>query len=501
MSEMHFELDGPSEFEPSDNVVKDIIECLNKNDVDQAASLVAASDAEVGNMLIRKARSAANRELWKKLTILFGTVRDSKRAATCAEAVGDTGMAAGFYEAAYDWIEAAETYKKAGMLDKAAEMYERGLAFDKAASIYLETKNYLRSATCHAKAGNNYHAGHLYMKVGRYEQAVAVLQKVDRLQRKFVEASMLLGRFFEKTGNTAMAVERYKEVVQSRHLNADTVEVHHRLAVVLTKENKLDKAEQLWKDVLKVDPNHKGAIDSLKLLSSHSASSRPPKARVSMMPPDNSFPPPPVTGVSTRSSTPPGHRIRVENTPAGGSVPPPLILPGETVAPGVIEPVAKAVKKQKKPASVVIMRGDFDVFRKMPIFSELSLDELRLVHTLADRVTFNTGDILIEQNQPGENLFVIISGVVKVELITKDKKPVEVAVLGMGASLGEMSMVDEAPASARVTAIEPVAAFSFPFDRFRVHLKADSRSSLKIMRVLCRILSLRLREANLTISG
>ncbi|MCP4680000.1 MAG: cyclic nucleotide-binding domain-containing protein [Deltaproteobacteria bacterium] len=470
MYEVEFEFDGSGKFKPSGNVVKVIIEHLKKNNIDQAASLVAASDAEVGNMLIREAESGASRELWKKLATLFGTVRDAKRAAACAEAVGDAEMAAGFHEAAYDWIEAAETYKKAGVHHKAAEMYERGLAFDKAASVYLESKNYLRSAACYARAGNNYRAGYLYMKVGRYEQAVEVLQKVDRLQKEFIETSILLGRFFEKMGNTAMAIERYNEVVQSRHLDEDTVEVHHRLAVVLAKENQLKKAQQLWKGVLEVDPNHKGAIDGLKLLAGQAAPSRPPQARVSIF-------------------------------PSGSNDPPPLILPGDTAAPGVIAPTEETAPKKKRPASVVIMRGDFDAFRKLPIFAELSLEELKLVHTLADRVAFSPGDVLIEQNQPGENLFVIISGKVRVELISKGKKPIEVAVLGMGASVGEMALVDEAPTSARVTAIEPVTAFGFPLERLRVHLKTDSRSGFKIMRVLCRILSLRLREANLTISG
>jgi CRP-like cAMP-binding protein len=150
---------------------------------------------------------------------------------------------------------------------------------------------------------------------------------------------------------------------------------------------------------------------------------------------------------------------------------------------------------------MVGVRGDFDVLRSLPIFSDLSLDELRAVHTLADRVSFAPGEVLIEQDQPGAALFVLVGGEVKVEVIQPGKAPLEVAALGAGASLGEMAMVDQAPASARVTAVEEVSAFSFALDRLDSHLKTDPRVGYKVMRVLGRILSTRLREANRALAG
>ncbi len=467
--EFEFDSDGKGEFRPSSNVVQVITNCLKQDDIKQAASLLAAADSEIADMLIHEAESGASKELWRRLAKLFGSVRDAGRAARCAEAVGDPQMAAGFHEAAYDWLNAAKTYQQAGILPKAAEMYERGLYFDKAAAVYLQSKDYLRAAGCYTKAGANYHAGHLYMKVGRYEQAVEVLQKVNRTQKFFMEASTLLGRFFEKTGNIAMAIERYMEVVHSKPIEVATVDAHHRLAVLLTNDGKLNEAASLWKAVLEIDPNHKGATDSLKLLTG--------KVRPSMPPP-------------SRPSRP--------SSPKSENEPPPLVLPGDE-SPPPAKPKFKP-KPKPKPASVVLLREDFDVFRALPIFSELSLEELRMIHTLAERTTFKPGQVLIEAESPGDSLFVIASGKVKVELISKGKAPVKVATLGQGASIGEMSLLDEAPASARVTALESVTAFSFPTDRLRTHMAAAPRVGYKIMRVLSRILSLRLREANLSLA-
>ena len=135
------------------------------------------------------------------------------------------------------------------------------------------------------------------------------------------------------------------------------------------------------------------------------------------------------------------------------------------------------------------------------MFGDLTLEELRAMHTLADRATFKTGDVLIDQGRPGSALYVLSSGKVVVEVLAEGKPPRQVATLGQGAALGEMAMVDEAPTSARVTATEPTTAFRFPLDRLSTHLATDPRAGFKIMRYLGRILSVRLREANRVLAG
>jgi len=453
--EIEFEFDegGTGEFKPTGNVVQVITGHLKQGQIDQAASLLAASGPEVGDRLIEEAEIGASKELWKRLAKLFGTARDVARAAKCAAATGDHELAAGFCEAAYEWGLAAAEYRAAGNLAKAAEMHERELEFDKAAAAFHEAGDHLRAADCYARSGAYYHAGHLYMRMGRYEQAVEVLQRVERMEKWYAESSTLLGQFFEKTGNSKAAAQRYAEVVRTRPIDSTTVEAHHRLATMLAEFGRHDQARQLWGGVLGLWPEHPGAVEGMKLL--------------------------PAKGGTTGAAAPAS--VVAEEAP--------LVLPGDDAA-------------QEEPESTIVgVREDFDVLRGLPIFSELSLDELRAVHTLADRVSFAADEVLIEQDQEGRALFVIVSGQVKVEVETAGKPPIEVARLGMGASLGEMAMVDQAPASARVTAVEEVSAFRFPLDRLDSHLQTDPRAGYKVMRVLGRILSTRLREANRALAG
>ena len=437
--EIEFEFSGErgGSFKPSGNVVEAILDYVRRGDNENAAALLAASGSDVGDRLIREAEIGASGQFWRRLAQVFAAARDVGRAARCVEAIGDHEAAAGFHEAAYDWPRAAEAYRAAGNSRKAGEMYERALEFDKAAPLYYEAGENLRAAECYARAGAYYHAGHLYMRLGRYEQAVEILQRVDRMQRWFAESSALLGRFFEKTGNEEMAMEHYAAVVRSRPLDEATLETHHRLAQLLAASGRAAPAAKLWNGVLGLAPGHPGAVEGMKLLG---------------------------TG---------GAQL--------------LILPDE----GGPEPEQSA-----RGGDVAAVREDFEVLRRLPMFGDLTLEELRAMHTLADRVSFPKGAVLIEQGQPGSALFVLASGRVAVEVLTRDKPPRQVAALGQGAALGEMAMVDEAPTSARVTALEPAVAFRFPLDRLATHLATDPRAGFKVMRHLGRVLSVRLREAN-----
>ena len=463
MREIEFEFDesGAGEFRPSGNVVRTITDYLAKGEIDRAASMLAASAAAIGDKLIEDARVGASKELWTRLANLFAKARDVTRAAACAVEIGDHALAADFYEASYEWTKAAAEHKLAGNLVKAAQMLERDLAYDKAAALYMEAGEHLQAAACFSRAGAHYHAGHMYMKVGRYDLAVESLQRVERMQRYFVESSALLGQFFERAGNTRAAMVKYSEVVADRPIDETTLEVHHRLALLMEQSGHPDRAQKLLNGVLTLSPGHQGAGQAMRRLTSV------PEAPAAATAPET---PAPVNDVQPPASQDP------------------LILPGDEKAPS----------PEKEP--MVQVHADFDVLRKLPIFSSLTLDELRGIHALSARRSFPKDSLLIEEGKPGEALMVIVSGQVRVVLAGRDGAPMEVARLGPGASIGEMAMVDSAPASASVVAAEPSSVFSFPLAKMEAHLDREPRAGLKVMRVLGRILSTRLREANRNLS-
>ena len=80
---------------------------------------------------------------------------------------------------------------------------------------------------------------------------------------------------------------------------------------------------------------------------------------------------------------------------------------------------------------------------------------------LAERGTsrrFAAGEVLMRQDEASSTMFVILSGRVRVERALPSEGAVGLAELGPGDVVGEMGLLDRAPRSATVTAIEPTQA-------------------------------------------
>ena len=67
---------------------------------------------------------------------------------------------------------------------------------------------------------------------------------------------------------------------------------------------------------------------------------------------------------------------------------------------------------------------------------------------------FSTGYTIITADEPGEAVYVILSGSAKLHVIRPDRTEVILAVLGPGEVVGEMSLADSLGLSADVATVE-----------------------------------------------
>jgi CRP-like cAMP-binding protein len=104
---------------------------------------------------------------------------------------------------------------------------------------------------------------------------------------------------------------------------------------------------------------------------------------------------------------------------------------------------------------------------------------------------YEAGEVIIQENEIGETAYVIAQGQVEV---TKelDGQNVHLAYLGAGETFGEMSMVDEKPRSATVTAVTETLVSEVRRDDFFNSLQTDPKVALELLKVLFE----RLREAD-----
>jgi predicted NAD/FAD-dependent oxidoreductase len=106
------------------------------------------------------------------------------------------------------------------------------------------------------------------------------------------------------------------------------------------------------------------------------------------------------------------------------------------------------------------------------IFSEVPPNELRVLATMFEPVTFRAGEMLCELGAPADRIYVIAAGRVEVQLADGRF----VVSHGRGGLVGEYGLFHRGRATATVVAVEPTSAFALDYQRFqRFRLRFPSR--------------------------
>jgi CRP-like cAMP-binding protein len=90
--------------------------------------------------------------------------------------------------------------------------------------------------------------------------------------------------------------------------------------------------------------------------------------------------------------------------------------------------------------------------RASPLFDGFDDDELLAVIQGLRLLTFAPGDVIVTEGEPGQSVFILASGTVKVFVRSPQGHDVPVGALGVGSFFGEMSTLSGQPRSATVTA-------------------------------------------------
>jgi len=133
------------------------------------------------------------------------------------------------------------------------------------------------------------------------------------------------------------------------------------------------------------------------------------------------------------------------------------------------------------------------------ILGPLSDDDIEWLITYGEKQAVSRGSVLIRQGQPVEDLYLILTGLFRV---TDDRGGgQELARLGSGEFLGEMSFVDANPPSATVTAVEDGLVLALPRTLLRQHLEQNTAFAARFYYALAVLLSDRLRATESRMRG
>lgn len=119
----------------------------------------------------------------------------------------------------------------------------------------------------------------------------------------------------------------------------------------------------------------------------------------------------------------------------------------------------------------------------VPLFANLDDAQLDVLARQMRRRSYNERDVIVRRDTPGDALYIITSGKVKVSYIDDEDETI-IAVMQSGDFFGELSLLDGAGRSADVVAIEPTEVLMLSADDFRACLSSVPAIAVTLLKEL-----------------
>jgi CRP/FNR family transcriptional regulator, cyclic AMP receptor protein len=129
-----------------------------------------------------------------------------------------------------------------------------------------------------------------------------------------------------------------------------------------------------------------------------------------------------------------------------------------------------------------------ELVQKVPLFSDLSKQELQGLASSMKERTFQPGDTIASEGQSGIGFFLIEEGEATVTIGGEER-----ATLKGGDHFGEIALIDDGARTATVTAKTPLKVYGITAWEFRPMVEANAGLAWKLLREMAK----RLRDAEL----
>jgi CRP-like cAMP-binding protein len=133
-----------------------------------------------------------------------------------------------------------------------------------------------------------------------------------------------------------------------------------------------------------------------------------------------------------------------------------------------------------------------DVLARAPLFAALDEEAAVALRSSMHEVVLPRGDVLFTEGDPGERLYVILDGKIKLGATSGDGRETLLAILGPGEMFGELSLFDPGPRTATATALTDARLVGLGHDDLQPWLTGRPEVAGSLLRALAR----RLRRTN-----
>jgi CRP-like cAMP-binding protein len=141
-----------------------------------------------------------------------------------------------------------------------------------------------------------------------------------------------------------------------------------------------------------------------------------------------------------------------------------------------------------------------EVLATIPIFATLEGEELGILKGYVEQKTFQAGAVIFREKDPGDALYIVAKGGVRITKDLDGKNSVALAGFVENDFFGELALLDGSPRSADAIAARPTVLLSISNENFHRLMQAAPFTALKIISQIACHLSIRLRQATAKIA-
>jgi CRP/FNR family cyclic AMP-dependent transcriptional regulator len=134
--------------------------------------------------------------------------------------------------------------------------------------------------------------------------------------------------------------------------------------------------------------------------------------------------------------------------------------------------------------SSATMSAPVELLRRVPLLQSLSDGELRAIANLATRKRVRVRETVVQQSEPGTELYVLVTGHLKVVSTDPEGRDAGLGVMGPGEVFGEVALLDGGPRSATIVALDPCELLVIRREHFLRFLKESPDTAVSLLGVL-----------------
>lgn len=139
--------------------------------------------------------------------------------------------------------------------------------------------------------------------------------------------------------------------------------------------------------------------------------------------------------------------------------------------------------------------------KNVALFAGLTPTQLAKVASITQLRSYERGEFLFREGDPGREMFVLIAGKVRIAKSVRGAGEETLAVLEPGTYFGEMAVIEDSPRSADAIALASCSVWVIQRLKLEQVMSSDKELAYVLLWTFVRTLSERLRDTNEKLKG